>query len=76
MTNGLLKKIRKISNLTSKRLQEAVDIKDENLKIEINKALQQDINSIIKVHHMQSLRKLDISYCNISDITGLEYAVN
>ncbi|WNY25565.1 leucine-rich repeat domain-containing protein [Methanolapillus millepedarum] len=53
-----------------------VDIPDANLKKAINAQLNLDINHSLTVSDMESLTELYASELNISNLKGLEYAVN
>ncbi len=56
--------------------EEVIDMPDTRLKGNINMKLGKPYNSDITKKDMESLVDLDISYKGISDLTGLEYAIN
>lgn len=54
----------------------SITIADSNLAKAINKQLNRDLDANITVADLESLTSLDLSYSNISNISGLEYAIN
>ena len=58
------------------RVDTPVNIPDRNFRAKIEAELGKPAGDAITVEDMQSLRELDASHANISDLTGLEYATN
>lgn len=65
------------SNKSPQKIKE-VSIPDKNLKAAVNKSIDsnRDANQIITQQELETLKSLNLSNKNITDLTGLEYCKN